>query len=105
MSTRSVSLAPEAFKPGSLEVISYRSQQNLKSAGIQYPQGTVKKTWVRGCPRKGDDISIEEVLQKDDLDLAVLSAFQVDPPWLEAKLKPNTKVIWILQAKTDAEAS
>jgi hypothetical protein len=34
---------------------------------------------VYGCPRQGDDIKIEEVLQKNDLELAVLSAFQVDP--------------------------
>jgi Ubiquitin interaction motif len=32
--------------------------------GIQYPKGVVKKTWVYGCERKGDDIKIEEVLQK-----------------------------------------
>ena len=58
---------------------------------------------MKGVPRLGDDIKIEEVLQKDDLKLAVLSAFQVEPEWVESKLDPKTKVIWVLQAKTAAE--
>jgi hypothetical protein len=47
-------------------------------SGIQYPNGVVKKTWAFGYDRQGDDIKIEEVLQKSDLELAVLSAFQLD---------------------------
>jgi len=35
----------------------------------------VKKTAAQGCPRE-DDITIEEVFQKDDLELAILSAFR-----------------------------
>ena len=49
-------------------------------------QGTVKKTWAFGQPRQGDDIKLEEVLQKHDLNLAVLSSFQWDMDWLFAKL-------------------
>jgi hypothetical protein len=104
-SSRSVPLASEDSKPNPCGVLSFRDQQALNSAGIQYSQGIVRKTWVYGCPRVGDDIRIEEVLQNDDLELAVLSAFQVDPTWLETKLNPKTKVIWVLQAKTETEVS
>ncbi|PVH85495.1 phospholipase D/nuclease [Cadophora sp. DSE1049] len=84
-------------------VLSRNEEELLSKPGIQYPDGIVKKTWVKGVPRLGDDIKIEEVLQKDDLKLAVLSAFQVEPEWVESKLDPKTKVIWVLQAKTAAE--
>ncbi|CZT50198.1 uncharacterized protein RSE6_11139 [Rhynchosporium secalis] len=85
------------------DVLPRNQEQLLSASGIQYPDGVIKKTWVKGCPRLGDDIKIEEVLQKDDLKLAVLSAFQVEPEWVESKLDPKTNVIWVLQAKTDAE--
>jgi hypothetical protein len=80
------------------------SQPPGNSTGICFPDGVVKKTWAYGYPRQ-DDIKIEEIFQKETLELAVLSAFQVDPEWVETKLKPNTKVIWVLQAKTEAEVS
>lgn len=72
-------------------------------SGMQYPNGTVKKTWAYGFPRDGNDIKIEEVLQKDDLELAVLSAFQIDSDWIMSKLNEKTKVVWVLQAKSEAE--
>jgi len=63
--------------------LSYLERQRTVGAlGVQFPDGIVKKTWVHGCPRQGDDIKIEEVLQKDDLDFAVLSAYMVDPEWV-----------------------
>jgi hypothetical protein len=74
-------------------------------SGIQYPDGVVKKTWVLGCERQGDDIKIEEVLQKNDLELAVLSAFQLDADWVMSKLDGKTKVVWVLQAKDEAQVS
>jgi hypothetical protein len=86
------------------EVISFRDQQALRSSSIQFPDGVVKKTWAYGFPRE-DDIKIEEVFQKNDLELAVLSAFQVDPEWVASKLNPTTRVIWVLQAKTELEVS
>jgi hypothetical protein len=55
----------------------------------------VKKTWAYGYPRE-DDIKIEEVFQKADLELAVLSAFQVEPEWVESKLNQTTKIIWFV---------
>jgi hypothetical protein len=88
------------------EVLSFKEQQQkVGESGMQYPDGVVKKTWVYGCPRQGDDIKIEEVLQKDDLDFAVLSAYQVDPEWVMSKLGPKTKVVMVLQAKTEQEVT
>jgi len=45
-----------------------------KFISLEYPRGAVKKTWAFGYPRE-NDIKIEEVLQKDKLKVAVLSAF------------------------------
>ncbi|KAA8573112.1 hypothetical protein EYC84_003635 [Monilinia fructicola] len=77
---------------------------DVSGAGIQFPHGVVKKTWADGFPRE-DDIKIEEVLQHSTLQHAVLSAFQVEPDWVISKLLRTTKVIWVLQAKTEAEVS
>ncbi|CZR59989.1 uncharacterized protein PAC_09884 [Phialocephala subalpina] len=81
----------------------HRIGPGSSGSGIQYPDGVVKKTWAYGCPRDGNDIKIEEVLQKDDLELAVLSAFQIDSDWIMSKLNEKTKVVWVLQAKSEAE--
>lgn len=110
-----VSPSPPVSKAIASSIVSQRSS-NMSSSGhhtgsgssgrgIQYPNGTVKKTWAYGFPRDGDDIKIEEVLQKDDLELAVLSAFQIDSDWIMSKLNEKTKVVWVLQAKSEAEVS
>jgi hypothetical protein len=78
-------------------------QQTLQGSGVQYLDGIVKKTWVRGCPMESDVIKIEEVFQKETLKLAVLSAFQVDPDWVSSKLLEETKVIWVLGARDEEE--
>ena len=67
----------------------------------QFLQGAVKKTWAFGHSRAGDDIKLEEVLQRDDLQLAVLSSFQWDIPWLLAKIDLSTKLTLIMQAKEE----
>ncbi|KAG8531873.1 uncharacterized protein KY384_003509 [Bacidia gigantensis] len=67
---------------------------------LQYPQGAVKKTWAYGHGRDGKDIKLEEVLQKTDLQLAVLSSFQWDTEWLFGKMDlAKTKVTLVMQAK------
>ncbi|RFU35872.1 hypothetical protein B7463_g521, partial [Scytalidium lignicola] len=77
---------------------------NQATSGIQFPHGVVKKTWAFGYPRQGDDIKIEEVLQKSDLELAVLSSFQLDADWVMSKIDIlKTKLIWVLQAKDESE--
>ena len=85
--------------------LSLHQQQALQVSGIQYPDGIVKRTWARGNPQEDDMIRIEEVFQKDDLGLAVLSTFQVDPDWVSTKLLEETKVIWVLGARDEAEVS
>jgi hypothetical protein len=86
------------------DVLSFNQQQALQASGVQFPDGVIKRTWVKGCPRE-DDIKIEEIFQKDDLELAVLSTFQVEPDWVSEKLLDKTKVIWVLQAKDEREVS
>ena len=56
---------------------------------LSFPQGTIKKTWAFGHSRTGDDIKLEEVLQKNKLIIAVLSSFQWNIEWLLAKI--NTR--------------
>lgn len=81
------------------------TQTPVQKGGVQYPAGVVKKTWALGFPRE-QDIKIEEVLQKADLQLAVLSAFQWDVQWLLRKMNPNeTKMVFVMQAKEEAVVS
>jgi hypothetical protein len=76
---------------------------NLLAPGIHFPYGAVRKTWVHGCPRQ-DDIKIEEVLQKDDLELAVLSAYQWDDEWILRKINMRkTKIVCVVQAETEEQ--
>lgn len=51
---------------------------------LQFPRGAVKKTWALNCQRE-NDIKFEEVVQKNELELAVLSSFQWDYDWLFTK--------------------
>lgn len=92
-----------AIIPGKLHR-SLKSQGDISETGIQFPLGVVKKTWAQGFPRE-DDIKIEEVLQSSTLEHAILGAFQIDSDWIRSKIQPSTKVIWVLQAKTEAEVS
>jgi hypothetical protein len=99
----SVSADPPPATTGALPILSFKEEERaLRASGVQFPNGVVKKTWAYGCPRQ-DDIKIEEVLQKNDLELAVLSSFQIDPDWVASKLDPATKVVFVLQAKTESE--
>jgi hypothetical protein len=70
--------------------------------GIQWPSGIVKKTRLANSPRKYDDISIEEVLQKDDLELAVLSSFLWDMEWILGKLNTRkTRILLVVHAANE----
>ncbi|KAK4085664.1 uncharacterized protein Triagg1_654 [Trichoderma aggressivum f. europaeum] len=74
------------------------------SSNLPYPNGIVKRTWSRGCPRTGDTITIEEVFQKDQLELAVLSSFQWDEEWMISKLDiRRTKILLLAFAKDEAQ--
>ena len=62
--------------------------------------GVVKKTWASSYPPGSDEITLEEVLQKNDLQLALLSSFQWDIPWLLAKINTSeTLITLVMQAK------
>jgi len=78
--------------------------QSSATATLPYARGVVKKTWAMGHARTGDDIKIEEVLQKDQLELAVISSFQWDEEWLMSKLNMRqTKVILVAYANNAAQ--
>lgn len=70
---------------------------------LQFPLGAVKKTQLAYAPRTGDDITIEEVFQREDLNVAVLSSFLWDIEWLFSKFDTKkTKFILIMGAKEEA---
>lgn len=68
---------------------------------IHYPYGTVKKTWAYGFERR-NDIKIEEVLQKADLKVAVLSSYIWDVPWVLSKFEPKSNLIFVMHAKEES---
>ncbi|KAK4455898.1 tyrosyl-DNA phosphodiesterase-domain-containing protein [Podospora aff. communis PSN243] len=71
---------------------------------LPFPKGVVKKTWVYGQRRLGDDIKIEEVLQKDKLEIAVISSFQWDEEWMLSKLDmTRTKLTLVAFANNEAQ--
>lgn len=73
-------------------------------ASVPYPNGVVKRTWVRGYARSDDDIKIEEVLQKESLMLALVSSFQWDEPWLMSKIDiPRTKLLLVAFAASESQ--
>lgn len=68
----------------------------------QWPLGAVKKTALDRASRQQDDITIEEVLQHGDLELAVLSSFLWDMDWLFSKLNTRgTRFILVMSAKEE----
>lgn len=68
---------------------------------LRYPHGTVRRTWARGYPKTSDDITIEEVFQKEGLQLAVLSSFQWDEEWMLSKLNVHETRILLLAFAAD----
>ncbi|KAI2639529.1 phospholipase D/nuclease [Hypomontagnella submonticulosa] len=70
---------------------------------LPYPKGVVKKTWAAGFPRE-NDIKIEEVLQKEELELALISSFQWDDLWMLSKIDwRRTKLICVAFACDEAQ--
>lgn len=71
---------------------------------LPYPNGAIKRTWAKGYPRTSEDIKIEEVLQKDKLELALLSSYQWDDEWLMSKLDlRKTKLLLLAFADNEAQ--
>ncbi|OLN81670.1 Tyrosyl-DNA phosphodiesterase 1 [Colletotrichum chlorophyti] len=96
---------PGSYKPpvtsfGRIETTA-RESGNVR---LPFPKGVFKRTWAFGYPRTGEDIKIEEVLQKDKLQLAVLSSFQWDEEWLFSKVDfRRTKIMLVAYASNDTE--
>jgi hypothetical protein len=71
--------------------------------GLPFAKGVVKRTWASGHGRHGDDIKIEEILQKEELELAVMASFQWDTEWLIKKIDlRRTKLIFVAYAEDEA---
>ena len=69
----------------------------------RFLDGTVMRTWARGHSKASDMISLPEILDKENLQMAVLSSFQWDIPWLFDRLNVSkTLVTLVMQAKDDA---
>lgn len=80
------------------------SGSNSSNSSVPYPNPTVKRTWARGTARRGDEITIEDVFQKDKLELAVLSSFQWDEEWMLSKLDyKRTKIMLLAFARDEAQ--
>ncbi|KAM3422751.1 hypothetical protein BST61_g235 [Cercospora zeina] len=80
------------------------------AGSLQYPRGTIKKTWAFGHERTSNDVKIEEVLEPLTVRTAVLSAYQWDVQWVLSKLKTplnggTTKCIFVMQAKEQEDRS
>lgn len=72
----------------------------------QWLRGVVKKTYVSNAPRKGDDITIQEVIQRGDLELAVFSSYLWDMDWLFDNVDTQkTRFILIMNAKEESTVS
>jgi len=97
-------------KPAQLPKAQSSSSNNASistssSSVLQYPAGTLKRTWAYGHPR-ASDIKIEEVLQKNTLNTAIISSWQWDFDWLMTKFVPGkTKFVFAMEVKDDAEVS
>ncbi|OAA46626.1 Tyrosyl-DNA phosphodiesterase [Beauveria brongniartii RCEF 3172] len=89
------SIESSTEEPAMKRLTPQRSEQ-AESSQPRYLQGTVRRTWTRGFSKTSDDITIEEVLQKDDLQLALLSSFQWDEKWLLSKLNASKTRILLL---------
>lgn len=82
------------------------TSKGVSEAGLPYPQGIVRRTWAQHNARREDDITIAEVLQRDTLELAVLSSFQWDEEWLMSKLNlGKTKVLLVAYAEDEETVS
>ncbi|KAI5849547.1 putative tyrosyl-DNA phosphodiesterase [Morchella snyderi] len=72
---------------------------------LPFPGGVVKKTWVLGQPRNGDDIKFEEIFDPNTIYGAVLSAYQWDFEWVFSKIPPKKlqRFVMVVQAKREED--
>ena len=71
---------------------------------IIYPTGAIKTTACLRQPCTSHDITLADILGTPTLNIAVLSSWQLDTPWLFSKLDlPRTKLILIMHSKHDED--
>ncbi|MCJ1484429.1 hypothetical protein MMC06_004600 [Schaereria dolodes] len=116
--TDSASMPRSSHEEGKMVSISSQSRQTdrewfegsdttfettkVVATSLKFPNGAVKKTWAFGYARN-EDIKIEEVFERQDLTLAMLSSFQWDVEWLLGKIDASrTKMIFVMQAKEES---
>ncbi|KAL1649173.1 hypothetical protein SLS58_001747 [Diplodia intermedia] len=81
------------------------SASSRRTTEPQYLDGAVKKTWAQGFPRN-NDIKIEEVLQKSDLNHLLVSSFNFDTEWWSTKIDSQvTKQTWIVGSSDEEVAA
>jgi hypothetical protein len=108
LSTAHASLPQKATVPHAYIASATNDSRDQPTAKplMQYPLGLVKKTHVAKKLRTGNDITIEEVLQSADLNVAVLSSFMWDIEWLFSKFDTRkTRFILMMGAKEEATVS
>lgn len=83
--------------------VGFTTRQPSVDPGIHFPLGVVKKTRVASAPRMGDDIKIEEVIQRSGLKYALFSSFLWEPYWLYPKIDMNsTNLMFVMSAKEES---
>ncbi|KAL8725107.1 MAG: hypothetical protein Q9181_006542, partial [Wetmoreana brouardii] len=102
---RKAARMPEAGDRPSINIPKHRSYSGARTSTLEtklpYINGAVKRTWAFGHARD-NDIKLEEVLEKKDLALAVLSSFQWDVDWLLRKINnKSTQLVFVMQADTE----
>jgi len=103
----STQMQASSFAPRNTTEVS----EQQRNAGVKrehnslpFAKGVVKKTWARGQPSLGDDIRLEEVLQKDELEMALISSFQWDQDWMLNKFDlRKTRLILVSTGGDEAE--
>jgi Tyrosyl-DNA phosphodiesterase len=68
--------------------------KSTATQSLQFPQGTIRRTFSAFHPRD-NDIKIEEVLLKDQLKIGVFSSFMWDMDWLISKLNVRDSRFWM----------
>ena len=66
---------------------------------LAYPSGAVRRTAVQGYPITNRHITIEQILQKDSLELAVMASYIFTGSWILDKInRRQTQVMLVLQS-------
>lgn len=107
LSTRRVRSSPKSgesqpFKSSSPRSILDLNSPNSLSLSPKFPTPTVRKTWCFGHPRSDppNDIKLEELIDRTNLQACILSSFIWDFDWLFSKFETKrTKFLLVMQAK------